>query len=109
MASLETVMEATLVCSLGSGQSKLQVIPIPIFVEGLIAGTIIDGVGEVNIPSFGACAIIKVCVPATTIWVPGNPTVLMDGAPALAQLSICRCAIGGIITIVSPNNFTVFV
>ena len=109
MASLETVMGATLVCSLGGATSKLRVIPIPIFVEGFNAGTIIDGVGMVNIPSFGSCAVIESCVPATTVWTPGNPTVLMDGIPALAQLSICHCAVGGIVSIVNPNNFTVFV
>lgn len=131
MPSLETVMSAQLMCTNGTAPSELIVDPIPILVEGMVAGTIIDGVGEVNIQAFGTCTVTgNSCTPLTAVWLPGNPTVLMCGAPALAQLSVAPCAmavvadaVAGLVTggsvdevpsicivlIVEPNNFTVFV
>lgn len=131
MASLETVMSAELMCTDGAGMVQLIVDPKTILVEGQIAGNILDGVGEVNIQAFQSCYITGgSCTPLTAIWVPGNPTVLMCGAPALAQLSLAPCAIqaavdvimagatGGaddegagpcVVYIVSPNNSSVFV
>lgn len=124
MPGLETVMGAELICTTGSGTSTLMPDPIPIFVEGFIAGTIIDGVADVNIPALDSCDILGMCVPLTAVWIAGNPTVLMDGIPALAQISICPClaavalavATGGaddvgpcVVLVAEPNNFTVFV
>lgn len=124
MTGLETVMGAELVCTTGRGTVQLNTDPIPIFVEGMIAGTIADGVGAVNIPAFDGCDILGSCVPLTVVWVAGNPSVLMDGIPALAEISVCPCLAavalavatdGGddvgpcIVSIIDPNNFSVFV
>lgn len=124
MASLETVMNADLICTSGAGTVQLQVDPIMIFVEGEIAGTIVDGVAAVNIPAFNACDILQSCAPLTVAWVAGNPSVLMDGIPALAEISVCPClaavalavATDGaedegpcLVLVADPNNSSVFV
>lgn len=121
MAGLETVMGAVLECTCGSEPSELVVDPIPILVEGLPAGKITDFVGGANILPFGFCAIIEICVPATTPWVVGDPTVLMDGIPSLTNISFSQCLVGaaadiaaggagaGMVLIIDPINTTVFV
>tara|TARA_A100000171_G_scaffold47768_1_gene54292 strand:+ start:2201 stop:2575 length:375 start_codon:yes stop_codon:yes gene_type:complete len=124
MPGLETVMNAELICTTGGGTVKLITDPIMILVEGEIAGTIADGVADANIPAFDSCDVLGQCVPLTAVWVAGNPTVLMDGIPALAEISLCPClaavalavVTGGaddvgpcIVIIADPNNFTVFV
>jgi len=129
MPGLETVMDAVIMCTNGTAAKSLTVDPIPIFVEGFLAGKILDGVGEVNIPSFGVCDISEQsCTPLTAAWLPGNPTVLMEMIPALAQISLCPCAMAiaeqivgdavgleGVcdgpcmVVIDEPNNFTVWV
>ena len=120
MPGLETVMGAMLQCTTGTEPSTLMIDPIPVMVEGMLAGTIIDGVGGVNVLPCGGCELIGVCVPATVAWVPGDPTVLIDFIPSLTQPSICPCLIGaavaavtgavgvGTVFIVEPGNFTVF-
>jgi hypothetical protein len=38
-------------------------------------------------------------------WVPGAPTSQIGGVPALTTGSLCQCAYGGVISIVSPGQF----
>jgi hypothetical protein len=125
MLGLETVMGAQIQCSLSPGPAVLITDPIPIFVEGSIAGTILDAIPAANIPPFPACEILGTCVPGTFIWVAGDPTVLFDGMPSLPQISIAPCLtvsavlavvtggaddVGpGFVIILDPMNFTVFV
>ena len=40
------------------------------------------------------------CVPLTEApWLPGAPTVLIGGVPALDNVSVCVCAFGGCINV----------
>lgn len=85
--------------------------------------TIMDFAPMVNIKPFGMCttpsnptvaaataAALGVltpmpCIPATTApWTPGSPTVLIGGIPALNNSSVCVCAWGGVISIVTPGQ-----
>jgi hypothetical protein len=48
------------------------------------------------------------CIPATPApWVPGAPTVLLGNAPALDNVSTLTCIWGGVISFVTPGEFTV--
>jgi len=48
------------------------------------------------------------CIPATlSPWVPGAPTVLLGNAPALDNVSTLMCNWGGVISFVTPGEFTV--
>lgn len=124
MAGLATVMGAQLTCTSGSGTVELITDPTMLLIGGENAGTITDGVADVNIPAFEACDILRKCIPLTVAWAAGNPAILIDGIPILTEASVCPClaaavvaaATGGagevgpcLVMIVNPNNFSVFV
>jgi hypothetical protein len=119
-----------LTCSFGAAPNTLVVVPkgAPVLVGGQPAGTILDCVPAANIPPFGMCraptnpAVIAAtaaalgvltpapCVPVPTgPWVPGSPTVLVGGAPALGSTSTCLCAWAGVIGIAAPGQLTTLV
>lgn len=115
---------AMLMCPMGLAPAPLTVVPKgqPVMFESQLAATITDCVPLVNIPSFGVCKSLAnpttasltaaafgaltpgPCVPVTTPWVPGAPTVLIGGVPALNASSKCTCAYGGTISITVPNT-----
>lgn len=117
---------AVLECSFGSAPSQLNVLPIRrTLVAGRPAATITDTAPLINIAPFGLCSspanpvVIAAtaaklgvftpmpCVPVTSApWVPGSPTVLVGGQPALNNASTCLCAYGGIITVLVPGQLT---
>jgi hypothetical protein len=87
---------------------------------------IMDHIPMVNIMPFGMCmspanptvaaataAALGVltpmpCIPATsTPWVVGAPTVLLGNFPTLDNVSQLICNWGGLITFVTPGEFTV--
>ncbi|HEY1832109.1 MAG TPA: DUF4280 domain-containing protein [Acidimicrobiales bacterium] len=123
---LQVVMGAVMKCSFGETPSSLIVVPegTPV-IAGTPCATILDAVPEENIPSFGMCNTISnpavaaataaklgvftpvACVPVTEAWIPGTPTVLIDGIPALSADSTCLCNWGGIITVEEPGQFQV--
>jgi Domain of unknown function (DUF4280) len=89
------------------------------------AGNIMDHVPMMNIMPFGMCqspanpmvaaataAAMGVltpmpCIPATTSpWVPGAPTVLVAGMPALNNSSKLICMWGGVIQFTNPGQTT---
>jgi hypothetical protein len=89
------------------------------------SGNIMDFVPMENIMPFGMCtaetnpvviaataAALGVptpapCIPATTSpWVPGSPTVLVGGQPALTNTSKCMCTWLGVISITVPGQAT---
>ena len=91
---------------------------------GLPAATISDTI----IPTFGMCmnpanpavaaataAALGVltpqpCVPVPAgTWIPGSPTVLIGGKPALQNACTLMCGYGGVISILSPAANTVMV
>ncbi|MFO0575174.1 MAG: DUF4280 domain-containing protein [Polyangia bacterium] len=90
-------------CSFGAAPSAMVVIPVSQVLMKQPAATIMDHVPMMNIMPFGACAappmvMTPVCVPATPApWVPGAPTVLLGGKPALDSNSMLMCAMGGVI------------
>ena len=119
---------ATMLCSFGVAPSTLTAIPKgpPVNTGGPTAATIMDHVPMANVPPFGMCitptnpqvaaataAALGVLTPQPCIpvlpapWVAGAPTVLINGAPALDNVSTCTCMWGGIITITNPGEMTV--
>ena len=82
----------------------------------------------VNIPPFGLCSspanpLVAAataaaggvltpmpCVPAAAgPWVPGNPHILVGGAPVLTSESMLMCCWGGAVTVTAPGEQTVMV
>jgi hypothetical protein len=108
------------------GAAPLVVLPIHrMLTSNQPAANINDHVPLANIPTFGACmlpsnpavaaattAALGVltpvpCVPVTpSPWVTGAPTVILDNAPALDNVSTLTCTMGGVITIVNPGEMT---
>ncbi|MGH9115168.1 MAG: DUF4280 domain-containing protein [Acidimicrobiales bacterium] len=100
------VMGALMTCNYGKAPVPLVVVPegTPV-TAGTFAATIADCIPIENIATFAVCSSPTnpatknptgqaPCVPATTPWVPGAPTVLINGVPALTSDSKCTCALG---------------
>jgi hypothetical protein len=116
-------MGAKLACSFGSASASLIVLPVNLTnAEGPPAANIMDFKPVVNIPTFGMCSSLDnptvdeattaalgvltpmPCVPVTTPWAPGSPTVLIGKQPALNNTSKCMCSWAGVITITSAGT-----
>ncbi|MGH9187371.1 MAG: DUF4280 domain-containing protein [Acidimicrobiales bacterium] len=121
--ALAVTAGATILCSFGMAPSTLVPTPKPMTASSMPAATIMDHAPLVNIPSFGMCTSLAnptvaaatsaalgvltpmPCIPATaTPWVPGSPTFLVGGQPALNNMSKCMCNWGGVISIVQPGQ-----
>ncbi len=120
---------AMMMCSFGVAPSALNVLPQNRTMGGgPPAATIMDHIPMANIPPFGMCTSIAnptvasataaamgvltpmPCVPVIPApWVPGSPTVLIGGMPALNNTSQCMCTWAGVITITAPGQATVMV
>ncbi|MEO1094800.1 MAG: DUF4280 domain-containing protein [Cyanobacteria bacterium J06638_28] len=126
--AIQVVMGATLKCSFGATPSSLVVVPKGSLIAAKVplAASIMDHVPMVNILPFGVCASLAFpttasattaafgvltptpCIPATVApWKPGSPKVLINKSPALNNTSTCNCIWGGVITVMSPGQFTV--
>jgi Domain of unknown function (DUF4280) len=121
---VQVVGTAQLMCSFGVAPSALTVVPKgrPVQAGGQMAATIQDFAPNVNIKPFGMCTTLsnpqvasatsaasgvltpQPCLPVTTPWKPGSPTVQINNAPALTNSCTCQCAWGGVITISSPGQ-----
>ena len=119
---------ATLQCAGATppGAGPLTVLPIHrMLTSNQPAANINDFIPLINIPSFGACMLLTnplvaaattaalgvltpvPCIPITlSPWTAGAPTVLLDGAPALDNISTLSCMMGGQITIANPGEMT---
>jgi hypothetical protein len=126
VAQVVTTGAATL-CSFGVAPSILNVLPVSACLAGsLPAATIMDNIPFVNVVPFGLCTSLAnpavaaataaalgvlTPMPCTPVlpgpWVPGSPTVLVAGKPALTNVSKCLCAFGGVIQITMPGQVTV--
>jgi uncharacterized Zn-binding protein involved in type VI secretion len=114
-----------MMCSFGLAPSVLSVLPANRTNVTTPAANIMDFVPMTNIPPFGMCTSIAnptvasataaamgvltpmPCVPVTTApWVPGSPTVMIGGMPALNNTSKCMCCWGGVISIGYPGQVT---
>ncbi len=119
---------ATLMCSFGMAPSTLVVPPASRVFAGTPAANIGDCIPGTNIPPFGMCQSLanpvvasatsaaagvltpQPCVPAITgTWLPGSPTVLVGGKPAVNQSCKCICAYGGVVQITNPGQTSTMV
>jgi len=108
-------------CSMGVAPSSLVVVVPTVTAATPPGANIMDCVPMMNIMPFGMCrspanptvaaataAALGVltpmpCVPVTTPWTPGVPTVLLRGQPALSASCKCMCAYGGQISVTTPD------
>ncbi|MBA3875125.1 MAG: DUF4280 domain-containing protein [Chloroflexota bacterium] len=115
----QVVMSAPTQCTFGATPSTLVVTPDnKVMVGGMPAATIMDNIPTKNVMPFGMCSsttnptVITAtaaaqgvltpmpCLPVTTApWVPGSPTVLIAGKPALNNSCKLMCQWGGVISI----------
>lgn len=117
---------AMLTCSFGLAPGTLAVLPANGVTTAVPDATIMDNKPVVNIAPFGMCsspanpsvaaataAAMGVltpmpCVPMTSApWMPGSPTVLLGGMPALTDDSKLMCSAGGVIAICMPGQTSV--
>ena len=113
---LETVTGGILMCVGGESTLLFDALPeINVLVQGMPAGKILDMIPYVNLVPTGICALLTAeggglpvpCMPSLiSPWMIGDPTVLIDGLPALDNLSFIACSHGGLISIMFPNNET---
>jgi len=111
------VMGAMLQCTTGTAPSTLIVTPEKMTNASVLpAANIMDYIPMKNIVPFGTCNILTSaalgvptpCVPAVVApWVPGSPTVMVRGMPALNNMSKAVCTIGGMISINMAGQMTV--
>ena len=112
-------------CSFGVAPCALTVLPANRVLCGTPAATIMDHVPMLNLASFGMCSSLAnptvaaattaaagvltpmPCIPVLPApWVPGSPTVLVGGVPALNTNSMLMCAWCGVIKITAPGQVT---
>lgn len=118
---------AMITCSFGAAPASMIVVPKNMVnAGGQPAANIMDHQPMANIPMFGMCsapanpAVIAAtaaklgvftpvpCVPATVSpWVPGSPTVMVGGMPALQSSCQLMCMWAGVITVSQPGQMTV--
>ena len=110
-------------CSFGMTPTPLMVTPENRVMAGTCAATVADCVPGKNLATFGMCSSLAnptvaaataaalgvltpmPCVPVPAgIWVPGSPTVLIGGKPALNNTSKLMCSWGGVIQITAPGS-----
>lgn len=118
---------AMITCTFGAAPGTLTIVPQnKTMAGGIPAGNIMDNKPMMNIAPFGMCmsmanpqvaaataAALGVLTPMPCMpnipgpWVPGSPTVLIAGQPALTNSCQLMCAWGGMIAIGVPGQFTV--
>ena len=124
--AVQTVNAAATMCTFGLAPSTLMVLPSHcVLTSSQPSGNIMDNIPMTNIMPFGMCqslanpevatataAALGVltpmpCVPVTAApWVPGSPTVMIQGQPALTNTSKCMCNWAGVISITVPGQVT---
>ncbi len=116
---------AQMMCTFGLAPSALVPTVKMMNTAGVLAANIMDFVPMVNIPPFAMCtspanpavaaattAAAGVLTPMPCVpvpvgpWKPGAPTVMLGGAPALDNTSTLNCTWGGVITFITPGQFT---
>jgi len=124
--ALPVVTGAMMTCTFGAAPSTLNVLPTTrVMISKMPAANIMANIPIANIPPFGVCmsmanpmvaaataAALGVltpmpCIPVTAApWVPGSPTAMLGGMPALTNSCQCMCNWGGVITFSMPGQFT---
>jgi Domain of unknown function (DUF4280) len=114
---------AVLQCSFGTAPSSLMVLPLGRPLTPAPVANVADTIPFVNVLPFATCSsLANPAVAAATAaalgalspmpctpvpagpWVPGVPTVLVGGMPALDQSCKLLCAFGGVIQVISPGQ-----
>lgn len=118
---------ATLTCTFGTAPSTMMVPPMArVNASKVPAATIMDNKPMANIMPFAMCITLsnpqvaaatsaamgvltpQPCIPVTTApWVPGSPTVKAGNMPVINNTCKLMCNWGGVISVVSPGQFTV--
>jgi hypothetical protein len=108
---------------MGAAPASMMVLPTArVMVEGRPAGTIMDNLPMVNIPTFGMCMSLSnpqvaaataaalgvltpmPCVPVmASPWAPGAARTLIAGKPALTSDAKANCAWGGVVSVTVPG------
>jgi Domain of unknown function (DUF4280) len=124
--AMKVINTAQLMCTFGLAPSVLMVTPKNLtMTTDQPQANIMDSIPMMNIMPFGMCSSLAnpevasataaalgvltpmPCIPVTVApWVPGSPTVLVANMPALQNSSKCMCTWGGVISIVTPGQFT---
>ena len=110
-------------CSLGTAPGRLNIPPSGVTVGPSPVATVADSRPFSNVTPFDLCrspenpavaaagaATLGVvrpmpCTPAIIgPWQPGSRIVQFGGRPALTDVSTCRCAYGGVISVVAPGQ-----
>jgi len=124
----QVVSGAMMMCAMGAAPASLVATSAPtVTVGGMPAATIMDFTPMENIPTFGMCMSLanpqvaaatsaalgvltpQPCIPSTTPWTPGSPTVTLGGNPALVDDDMCMCDYAGQISISFAGQATVSV
>lgn len=124
---MQVCMGANMMCTFGAAPSSLVVLPVNrVNTNQMPDANIMDHVPMLNIMPFGMCmslanptvaaataAALGVltpmpCIPNTPApWVPGGITVNLANFPTLDNVSKLMCIWGGVISFVTPGEFTV--
>lgn len=114
-------------CSFGLAPSSMSILPVNrIMIASQPAGNIQDHVPMMNVMPFGMCTTLsnpqvaaatsaalgvltpQPCIPVTTApWIPGSPTVMIGGKPALQNSCQLMCQWGGVIAVNAAAQVTV--
>lgn len=119
---------ANLCCSFGLTPSVFMVLPNNKVINNMPLGNIMDYKPMVNIMPFGMCSSLAnptvaaatasalgvltpmPCMPViTSPWVPGSPTCLIGGNPALNNSCKLMCMYGGVITVLNPGQTSIMI
>jgi len=126
---MQVCMGAMMMCTFGMMPSSLVVLPTnQVLTDEVPDANIMDYIPMTNIMPFGMCMSIAnpevasataaamgvltpmPCIPATVApWVPGAPTVLLAYMPSLDNTSTLMCMWAGVITFITPGEFTVMI
>lgn len=118
---------AMMTCSFGAAPSALNILPTNRVMAGnLPAATIMDNIPGLNVPPFAMCSSMAnpavagataaafgvltpmPCMPVPAgPWIPGVPTTLIGGMPALNDTCKLMCAWAGVIQFTVPGQVTV--
>lgn len=127
--SQQAVMGALCMCSFGTAPTPLTILPINMVNASYMpAATIMDNIPFLNIIPFAMCTSManpavasatagvfpwgvlkpQPCTPTPPApWIPGSPTILIKGKPALNSTCKLMCAFGGVINMTFPGQVTV--
>jgi hypothetical protein len=126
---MQVCMGASMMCSFGMAPSSLVVLPTnKVLTDQMPDANIMDHIPMTNIMPFGMCMSIAnptvaaatsaalgvltpmPCIPNTPApWTPGAATVMLANFPTLDNVSMLTCIWAGVITFVTPGEFTVMV